>query len=310
MYHENEGPIESLVHLYIDGAFNRRELLRRVAKHTGSAVSAAAAVAALGVTAQSAAEAQNFCTDDMRVPASAIDLAVSDVSFTGDSGTIYAHVARPRFQADPLPAVLVIHENRGLNEHIKDVTRRFARASFVGVGIDLLSREGGTDRFADPTAAGQAYSRTTVDGRLQDMLSTVAWMKQQSYIQGDRIGCVGFCAGGGNSFNLAVSSPDIAAAVVYYGMAPTPIDRIANLSSPILLHYAHLDTNFTAGVAPILTNLLAARKTFGIHIYEGVGHAFNNDTGAAFNRQAACEAWARTTDFFGRHLRRPRVQAL
>ncbi len=306
MYHEDEGPIESLVHLYVDGAFNRRELIRRVAKYTGSAVSAGAAVAALGVTAQTA-EAQNFCPDDVRVPANAIDLSVEDVAFGGESGVVYAHVARPRFQADPLPAVVVIHENRGLNEHIKDVTRRFARASFVAVGVDLLSREGGTDKFPDPTAAGAAYNRTTVDGRQQDLLSAVAWMKQQSYIEGDRIGCIGFCAGGGNSFNLAAGSPDIAAAVVYYGMAPAPIDRIANLSGPVLLHYAELDTGFTSGVAAILTNLLAARKTFGIHIYEGVRHAFNNDTGANYNRQAACEAWARTTDFFNRHLRKPRA---
>ena len=307
MYHEDEGPVESLVHLYIDGAFNRRELIRRVAKYTGGIVSAGAAVAALGVTAADDAAAQNFCTDDMRVPANAVDLAMEDVAFGGESGTIYAHVARPRFQADPLPAVLVIHENRGLNEHIKDVTRRFARASFVGVGIDLLSREGGTDKFPDPAAAGAAYNRTTVDGRLQDMLSTLAWMKQQSYIQGDRMGCVGYCAGGANSFNLAVSTSDIAAAVVYYGAAPSPIDRIANLNAPILLQFAHLDTNLTLALAPVLTNLIAGRKTFGIHIYEGARHAFNNDTGAAFDRQAACEAWARTTDFFGRHLRKPRV---
>lgn len=306
MHDEHDDPIESLVHLYVDGAFNRRELMRRVAGYSGGAASATAALAALGVSTGTA-EAQNFCPDDVRVPANAIDLAVEDVSFTGSASTMYAHLARPRFQADPLPGVLVIHENRGLNEHIKDVTRRFARASFVAVGVDLLSREGGTDKFPDPATAGAAYSRTTVDGRLQDLLSTVDWMKQQSYIQADRIGAVGFCAGGANVFNLAVSSTDIVAAVVYYGAPPANIDLLGNLSGPLLCHYGATDRNTTMTATRTLQALLDKGKTYGIHIYEGVGHAFNNDTGAAYNRGAACEAWARTADFFNRHLRKPRV---
>src|SRR5438093_435672 len=131
MFDESQNPIDNLVHLYVDGAFNRRELIRRVAGHAGSF--AAAMTILSGYSALEAADNTPACPIDASVPADAPDLNVSDVEFPGDAGTIFAHLAYPK-STDPqvLPGVIVIHENRGLVEHIKDVTRRVARAGFVG----------------------------------------------------------------------------------------------------------------------------------------------------------------------------------
>src|SRR5947209_1768025 len=162
MFDENQGPIEKLVHLYVDGAFSRRELIQRVAGHTGSV---AAAITALSGFAVAQAQTASFCPADASVPADAADLNVSDVQFPGEGGTVFGHLAYPRAAGQPWPAVIVIHENRGLVEHIKDVTRRVARAGFVGLGVDLLSRQGGTQLFTDPVQQMAAYGRTTKSER-------------------------------------------------------------------------------------------------------------------------------------------------
>lgn len=124
------------------------------------------------------------------------------VEIPAEPSPVSAYLSRPKKQANPLAALLVLHENRGLTPHIKDVTRRAARADFVAVGVDLLSRQGGSEKFPDPNDARQAYGKTTAEGRLADMLAAVGWMKQQPFIKADRIGVVGFCAGGANTFSI------------------------------------------------------------------------------------------------------------
>src|SRR5262249_2521611 len=154
MYDENQDPIAKLVHLYVDGAFNRRELIQRVAGYTGSM---AAAIAAVGAFSEARAESELACPVAASVPADAPDLNISDVQFPGEAGMVLGHLAYPRASDSPMPAVLVIHENRGLVEHIRDVTRRAARAGFVSLGVDLLSRQGGTSQFTDAVAQSAAY---------------------------------------------------------------------------------------------------------------------------------------------------------
>jgi carboxymethylenebutenolidase len=154
MFDENQDPISSLVHLYIDGGFSRRELIRRVAKYTGSVATATAAVAAMGV-----AEAQQTaaCPADLRVPENAPDIVARDVEYPGDGGTkMLGYLVEPKNAQRPQPGVIVVHENRGLVDHIKDVARRVARAGFVAVAPDLLSRQGGTKLFTDATTQSQA----------------------------------------------------------------------------------------------------------------------------------------------------------
>ena len=300
MYQENEGPIDGLVHLYVDGAFNRRELVRRVAKYTGSIGTAWAVLRGYDVFAQ----ASTPCPANVQVPADAPDLIVQDVTYPGEASDLFGHLAYPREgAANPRPGVIVVHENRGLVDHIKDVTRRAARAGFVALGVDLLSRQGGTNQFTDPAAQGAAYNRTTVPERLADLISSLGYIKTLPNVMFDRIGAVGFCAGGGNVWNFALAANELRAAVPFYGAPVPPTDQIANLRTPVLAIYAELDRALTTSMAPVMTTMLQQQKTFGFVVYQGANHAFHNDTGAAYNAEAACDAWSRTIAWFNKHLR-------
>lgn len=292
--------IQELMHLYVDGAFDRRELLTRVARIAGGAAAATVALESLGLPARAESSESCACPEDVRVPEDAADLEViHQVEFPGEAGTIFAHQARPA-NAGPLPGILVIHENRGLTEHIRDVTRRAARAGFTAVGIDLLSRFGGTPD--DPEQGLMLYQQTTPAGRLADMLSGIEYLQSLDVVRCDKLGAVGFCAGGGNCWNLALNTKALSAAVPFYG-APVPaVGTIENLSCPVLPIYAELDRNLTRSVLAVIDKLEELQKPFGFHIYDGVGHAFHNDTGANYNRAAACDAWARTVAFLQKHL--------
>ncbi|MEX2262692.1 MAG: dienelactone hydrolase family protein [Bryobacteraceae bacterium] len=293
--------IESLIHLHEDGAFNRRELLDRLVKYTGSVVAATAIVEKAGLLhAQTLA-----CPEGVRVPADAPDLENTNVTLFGEGGPLFAYLSRPR--QSPRPAVLVIHENRGLNDHIKDVTRRVARAGYVALGVDLLSRQGGTGAFPDPAAAAAAYGRTQPAERLQDMRSAILTLKGQFYVQADRLGAIGFCAGGQNCFDVALNSPDITAAAVYYGSVPNDADAFQNMNASLLGIFAELDRNINAGLSRLLTGLHQHQKSYELHLYQGARHAFHNDTGASYHPEAACDAWAKTIAFFRRHLDAPRA---
>src|SRR5260370_3018791 len=281
MYDENRGPIERLFDLYVDGAFNRRELIRRAARHTGSVAAAMTALAGFQVLH---AQTPSTCPADASVPADAPDLVVSDVQFPGDAGTVLGHLAYPRTTAAHVwPAVIVVHENRGLVEHIKDVTRRAARAGFVALGVDLLSRQGGTQQFPDPVMQMQAYSRTTPYERRSDLIAGLSYVKSLTFAKFDHVGMVGFCAGGGNVWDFVVNIPEIAAAVALYGTPLPPADQLSRIASPVLGIYAELDRNLTLQKPAIVTAMIGQQKTFGFHIYQGVGHAFHNDTGPAYN---------------------------
>jgi carboxymethylenebutenolidase len=300
MQHHND--VEELVHLYIDGAFNRRELVKRLAGITGSVAAAVAALDALQVPA----EAQTPACVDARVPEGVPDVDTAAVDFTGEAGTLFGYWTRPKPMPDnPLGAVLVIHENRGLTDYVKDVTRRVARAGYVGLAIDLLSRQGGTARFPDPVDAMNAYNRTRAPENLSDMLSALAWLKTLDYVAANRLGVIGFCAGGGNVTTLVVNTKDLAAAVAYYpGSMPTAQDITDKLSTPVMFNLGQLDTAVTNRVAAVLPAMLTGNKTFALHIYEGARHAFHNDTGAAYEPVAACAAWNLTTEYFAKYLRK------
>ncbi len=300
--YENDDPVHQLVHLYVDGAFGRRELIKRVARYTGSV---AAAMTALGGFEELKAQATP-CPAGIQVPADADDLIVQDVEFAGEAGKVFGHFAYPKTITEPQPAVIVIHENRGLVDHIKDVTRRAARAGFVALGVDLLSRQGGTQAFGDPAQQTAAYSRTTQDQRRADLISALDFLKSNEYVVFDRIGVVGFCAGGGNVWDLVVNVPELGAAVPFYG-APPAVEDLQKIQTPVQGMYAETDRALTLRIAPIMTEMITRQKTFGLNVYQGVGHAFHNDTGAAYNAEAACDAWSRTIGFFNKHLRRPRT---
>jgi len=321
MTKDDRSHIEELAHLYVDGAFDRRELLMRVARVTGGVAAATVALESLGFAADRKSEDVFARVDDVRVPGNADDLEVMDVQFPGAAGTIFAYQARPRYAqprrpngaatdadgghagVEALPAILVIHENRGLSEYIRDVTRRAARAGFVALGIDLLSRFGGTP--ADPEEALRLYQQTTADGRLEDLWAGLAHLQSLEGVQGDKVGALGFCAGGGNCWNLAVSTEGLAAAVIYYGTPVPALDALNRLATPVLAIYAELDRSLTRSVLPAILRLEELQKPFGFHVYEGTRHAFHNDTGANYDPAAARDAWSETVSFFQKHLDDP-----
>jgi len=201
------------------------------------------------------------------------------------------------------PAVLVIHENRGLNPHIEDVARRYAAEGFLTLAPDLLSVSGGTP--PDEDKARQLHTRTEREDMIAAAVAGAAYLARHRESTG-KVGAVGFCFGGGVVNRLATDSADIAAAAPYYGIQP-PAEKVANIKAPLLLHYAETDENIDKGIPAFEAVLKAANKRYTIHIYPGTQHAFNNDTGAARYSKAASDlAWSRTLVFFKENLGTPK----
>lgn len=297
--YESDNPIDQLVHLYVDGAFNRRELVKRVVQKTGSLAAAMGVLA--GYEELQAAEPspeEEKARAAVRVPRDSFDIEAGDMEFTGPGSTLYGHLAKPR-EGDGKAAVLVVHENRGLVEHIKDVTRRAARGGFVALGVDLLSRQGGVQMFPEATQQTQAYGRTNQEDRRADLLAGFNLLKSMG---ATKIGITGFCAGGANTWDFAVNVPELAAAVPFYG-APPVMEDLPKIQAPVLALYAERDRALTMRLFPVANEMIRIQKTFGMVVYEGTAHAFHNDTGAAYNGPAADDAWTRTLLWFDKFLR-------
>lgn len=226
------------------------------------------------------------------------DLFIETVSFEGRTPQVEAYVARPK-AAGLYPTVLVIHENRGLNAHIKDVTRRAAAAGFLAIAPNALSALGGTpEREDDARALFQKLDKETT---LIDFVSAVRYASQRPDSSG-KVGCVGFCWGGAMASKLATSVPELKAAVSFYGVAPDLAD-VPNIQAAIQLHYAALDERVNATRDGYLKALRDANKRVEEFMYEGVNHAFHNNTAPArYNEAAATLAWERTVLFWKQHI--------
>jgi carboxymethylenebutenolidase len=274
---------------FVHSAMGRREFLAELARLTGGV---AAASTALVLLENDYARAATVPTDDERIETSRIE-------YPGETGPMTAYLARPAHVDEPLPAVVVIHENRGLNPHIEDVTRRLAVQGFLALAPDGLSRLSGTPE--DPDKARELIYTLPREGARADFLAAVEWLAGRESCNG-RVGCVGFCWGGAMAGQLAVHSPRLAAAVVYYGSQPAAED-VPRIEAPLLLHYAGLDERINAGIEPFVAAMNAAGTDYELYLYEGANHAFNNDTNAArYDEAAAKLAWSRTVEFLGRHL--------
>ena len=266
---------------------DRRLFMGRMTAIAGSAAAAEVLVASI---AASPAAAAVVAADDKR-------LVTRTMSFQ-DAPGYTAYVAEPRTRSLK-PTVLVIHENRGLNEHTRDVTRRVALAGYRSIAPDFLSRVGGTP--ADEDAAREAI------GRLDLAASTsagVAMLRELAVSsRRGKVGAVGFCWGGAYVNRLAVAAgADLDAGVVYYGPGPSPAEA-GKVQSPLLVHHAGLDARVAQTLWPWVTALQAAGKPVSYFNYEGANHAFNNDTSAErYNKAAADLAWRRTLRFFRKHL--------
>jgi carboxymethylenebutenolidase len=271
---------DEYTHLTLD----RRGFMEKLTRLAGSAAAAAAIVPMI---AASPAKAAQVAPDDAR-------LVTDQVSYPGAGGTMSGYLAMPANAAGKLPAVIVIHENRGLNPHIEDVARRMALEGFVALAPDFLSPQGGTP--ADENAARDAFQKMDMTKTVENAVATVAFLKNDPRTNG-KVGAVGFCWGGGLVNQLAVNAPDLDAAVAYYGGQPDPA-MVKNIKAKMMLHYAGLDERIDAGIPAFEDALKAAGVQFQIYMYEGVNHAFNNDTSdARYNKQAADLAWSRTVGF-------------
>lgn len=275
---------------YTHAPLPRRVFLKRLAMLAGGATAAEALLPFLEVDY---AAAQIVSPKDGR-------LITETVGYRGAYGNISAYLARPK-GGGKVPAVVVIHENRGLNPHIRDVTRRLALAGFLAIAPDALSPMGGTP--ADRDEARSMISSLDREETLQNYLAAVKTAKSHRFSTG-KVGCVGFCWGGGISNQLAVKSRELNAAVVFYGRSPRA-SQVPNIKVPLLLHYAGLDRWVNPGVPAYEAALKKAGVRYRLYMYEGVNHAFNNDTAPSrYNEKAARLAWERTIAFLSETLSR------
>jgi carboxymethylenebutenolidase len=272
---------------YTHGGMNRRSFLDRLATLAGGA---AAANALLPLLENNYAQAQVVAESDPRI-------VTETFQVPGVQG-LTGYLVRPK-AGGKHPAVLVIHENRGLNPHIKDVTRRVATEGFVALGLDYLSPIGGTP--ADEDKARDMIGTLKAPDIVASGRAAVAALASHANSTG-KVGSVGFCWGGAAVNNLAVAEPNLAAGVAYYGRQPAA-DQVVGIKAPLMLHYAGLDEGINKGIPDYEAALKKAGKTYEIHMYEGANHAFNNDTNAArYKKDAADLAWGRTIAFFKKNL--------
>lgn len=271
---------------YAHRSLDRRGFMEKLTVLAGSA--AAAAIIA-PMLAGNAAHAAIVADDDARI-------TTATVSY-GDKMTGY--LVRPATISAALPSVIVIHENRGLTPHIKDVARRMALEGFVALAPDFLAPAGGTP--TDEDAARKMIGELDMVKTVQNAVDTVDYLEAQNFTQ-KATGVVGFCWGGGMSNRLAAASPKLKAAVPYYG-PQVPAESVPGIKAALLLQYAESDDWVNKGIEDYRKALEANGKTFEIHIYEGAQHAFNNDTSEArYNKAAADLAWSRTVAWFKKYL--------
>jgi carboxymethylenebutenolidase len=264
----------------------RQEFLRRLALLAGGTTAALALLPLLETNyAKAAVTSQE-------------DLFIERVNYPGVNGDMQAYVARPK-EDKKYPVVVVIHENRGLNAHIEDVARRAAKAGFLAIAPNALSPLGGTPENEDE--ARTKFQQLKPEESLQNFIKVFDYLPKRKDAK-DKYGCVGFCWGGAMANSLAVHVPSLKAAVAFYGRQPAAED-VPKIKAAVQLHYGSLDERINAGIPAYEEALKKAGVKYELYMYEGVNHAFHNDTAPTrYNEAAAKLAWQRTIEFFDKHL--------
>ncbi len=301
--------VEEWAEDYRQGHVNRREFLRRTVLMAGGTALVLPVLRHSGVTAsvEEIAEAAS-ASPPMVAQATGVTVPSTDpaidaqmVTFALGTGTVMGYRVKPK-GASPTPGVVVIHENRGLVEHIKDVARRFAKVGYVSLAVDLASPAGGTTKFSDSAEVTALLGKTSPEQLVAMLNAGVGYLQGLPAVRRDRIGAVGFCFGGGMTWRLATQNADLRAAVPFYGPNP-PIADVAKIKASVLAIYGALDERIDAGIPAMREALQKARVTHEIVIYPNADHAFFNDTGARYVEEAAKDAWKRTLAWFERHLK-------
>ncbi len=276
---------------YVHGVVDRRGFLEKAQKFAVGGVTAAGLLAALS---PDFASAQQIPPDDKRLVSATVDIP-SPAGY----GTSKGYLVRPVDMQGKLPAVLVVHENRGLNPHIEDVARRLALQGYLVLAPDALAPLGGYP--GDEDRARSLFATLDLAKTTEDFVASAQWL--QGHPQGNgKLGVVGFCYGGGVAHTLAVRLPSLSAAVPFYGNHPVAADA-AKVRAPLLIHFAGVDERINAGWPAYEAALQAAGVRYTAHQYPGTQHGFHNDTTPRFDAAAATLAWDRTLAFFSQTLK-------
>jgi carboxymethylenebutenolidase len=286
--------LRELVREYEEGKISRRDFMRQAVIATGSLAAANSLIT--GLLPRDAYAAQVAPNDP--------DVLTHNVSYEGKAGPVFGYLARP-MKAGQYPGLIVIHENRGLDDHVRDVARRFAKEGYVALAPDFLSRQGGTMK-ANPKGSGLPNIRELApwQGVAEDAEAGIRYLRVLPDVRRDRMGVVGFCWGGGMAFVTATQARDLRATVVYYGPSPTPLDLVKDIQGPVMAHYGEKDPNINKGIPDTQAAMKKYNKVYDYKIYPGAQHAFNNDTNPErYDAKAAKEAWDRTMEFFKKQLK-------
>ncbi|KQV68287.1 dienelactone hydrolase family protein [Rhizobium sp. Root1220] len=276
---------DEYTHLTLD----RRNFMDKLTKLAGSA-GAAAVIAPLLAANKASAEIVSAADDR---------LTAKDVTYPGSGGEMRGYLVEPKDASGKLGAVIVIHENRGLNPHIRDVARRMALEGFVALAPDFLSPLGGTPENEDQ--ARDMFGKLDRAATVANAEASLLYLSKLDATNG-KVGAIGFCWGGGLVNSLAINSPELKAGVAYYGAQPDAAE-VPKIKAAMMLHYGGLDERINAGIAAYEAALKADGKDFQVFIYDGANHAFNNDTSAArYDKKAADLAWSRTIAFLKKNL--------
>ena len=314
-----------------DGHISRRELLRRVTLIAGSAAAATTILAACdtragaggvapptpaGTTTGGGATPTGTAgfvaagpyatppaqptTDGVTVKPDDPRISVSQPAVKGaDGADLMAYMVKPNLSGK-VAGVIVIHENRGQTEHIKDVVRRVATAGFVGLNIDLAARDGGAAKLSDQAAYNAALGKRSTADKLSDHRAAIDFLKTQT---SGTVGVVGFCFGGGETWNVLIAGLDVKAGAPFYGPQPSNYTDLSKTKAAVSAVYAEQDTRITSSSSQMEDQLKKAGVPYQITVYPGVGHAFHNDTGAAYNATQAQKAWVATIEWFNKYLK-------
>jgi carboxymethylenebutenolidase len=285
--------LRELCQQYEQGKISRRDFITRAVVMTGSL----AAVSSVLPDAVKEAFGASVPADD---PA----LRTETIAYPGKGGQVSAYLARPT-KDGKYPVIIVIHENQGLTDHIRDVARRFAKEGYVALAPDFLSRQGGTAK-TNPKGGGLSNIRELAPWQTvaEDVAAGFTYLDKQPFVRSGSHGLVGFCWGGEMTFAAATELPDLDAAVVYYGRSPNPIDRVKEIRAPVMAHYGEKDPGVNKGIDETVEAMKKHNRRFEHKIYSNAQHAFNNDSNPGrYDATAAKEAWARTLEFFKQNLK-------
>jgi carboxymethylenebutenolidase len=315
---------------YSEGRISRREALKMIASITGSLVAANSILVACAPQTQEAVTGAVPATDIIPTEVSLTDLPpdpptaesaapvspapaaygtvmpddpamiAGEIQFPAEDAQLMGYLARPS-SAEVSPVILVCHENRGLTPHIQDVTRRFAKAGYVSLAVDLLSRQGGSAAVGESNVPG-ALGNISPEQFVEDFKSGWRYLQAQAYADAGRVGMTGFCFGGGVTWQVAVNMPELLAVVPFYGPHPLPTN-VSQINAAVLAIYGGRDNRINSGIPPIEEAMAANGKIYVKVIYPDADHAFHNDTGSRYDPEAARDAWEKMLAWFEQYVR-------